>query len=189
MAKAKQPVSINGIEFDALIDESRTLEATAPEYSVEDGFAISDAIILNAEKLDMTLFVTDTPVTWSSHAEQGRTEKVVSQLEALYYNKTPVTIVTTDRVFTNMAIVSMNLRKTIEVGYAREIPISFQKIRVTVSRTASIPASYGKSGATMTNVGTASTTKVSVEDPAEVLDQIGASCLFGAAEYAKSRWK
>ena len=35
MARAKQPVSINGIEFDALIDESRTLEATVPEYSVE----------------------------------------------------------------------------------------------------------------------------------------------------------
>ena len=47
MARAKQPVSINGIEFDALIDESRTLEATVPEYSVESGFSVSDAIILS----------------------------------------------------------------------------------------------------------------------------------------------
>lgn len=61
MARAKQPVSINGIEFDALIDESRTLEATVPEYSVESGFSVSDAIILSPEKLDMTLFVTNTP--------------------------------------------------------------------------------------------------------------------------------
>lgn len=158
MSKAKQPVSINGIEFDALIEENRTFEATVPEYSVENGFVISDSIILNAEKLDMTLFVTDTPVTWSRHAEQGRTEKVVSQLEALYYSKSVVTIVTTDRVFTNMAITAMSLRKTLEVGYAREIPISFQKIRVTSSRTTSIPDSYGKSGATGENAGSANTT-------------------------------
>ena len=47
MARAKQPVSVNGIEFDALIDQTDTLEATVPEYTVEDGFVVSDAIILN----------------------------------------------------------------------------------------------------------------------------------------------
>ena len=73
MARAKQPVSINGIEFDALIDESRTLEATVPEYSVESGFSVSDAIILSPEKLDMTLFVTNTPVTWYNRHGGGRT--------------------------------------------------------------------------------------------------------------------
>ena len=73
MARAKQPVSINGIEFDALIDESRTLEATVPEYSVESGFSVSDAIILSPEKLDMTLFVTNTPVTWYNRHGRSRT--------------------------------------------------------------------------------------------------------------------
>ena len=63
MARAKQPVSVNGIEFDALISQTDTLEATVPEYTVEDGFVVSDAIILNPEKLDMVLYITDTPVT------------------------------------------------------------------------------------------------------------------------------
>lgn len=87
MARAKQPVSINGIEFDALIDESRTLEATVPEYSVESGFSVSDAIILSPEKLDMTLFVTNTPVTWYNRhgGSQNRVDSVVKQLEELYY--------------------------------------------------------------------------------------------------------
>ena len=52
MGKATQPVSINGLEFDALIDESRTLEATVPEYSVESGFSVSDSVILNPEKVE-----------------------------------------------------------------------------------------------------------------------------------------
>ena len=137
MARAKQPVSINGIEFDALIDESRTLEATVPEYSVESGFSVSDAIILSPEKLDMTLFVTNTPVTWYNRhgGSQNRVDSVVKQLEELYYAGEPVT----------------------EVGYAREIPISFKKIRVTSAKTTTIPDSYGKSGATGASAGTAST--------------------------------
>ena len=160
MARAKQPVSINGIEFDALIDESRTLEATVPEYSVESGFSVSDAIILSPEKLDMTLFVTNTPVTWYNRhgGSQNRVDSVVKQLEELYYAGEPVTIVTSDATYSNMAIESITFSKSTEVGYAREIPISFKKIRVTSAKTTTIPNSYGKSGATAKSAGTASTT-------------------------------
>ena len=159
MARAKQPVSINGIEFDALIDESRTLEATVPEYSVESGFSVSDAIILNPEKLSMTLFVTNTPVTWYSRhgGDRNRVDNVVKQLEELYFAAEPVTIVTSDATYTNMAIESLSFSKSLEVGYAREIPISFKKIRVTSAKTTTIPDSYGKSGATGASAGTAST--------------------------------
>ena len=159
MARAKQPVSINGIEFDALIDESRTLEATVPEYSVESGFSVSDAIILSPEKLDMTLFVTNTPVTWYNRhgGSQNRVDSVVKQLEELYYAGEPVTIATSDATYSNMAIESITFSKSTEVGYAREIPISFKKIRVTSAKTTTIPDSCGKSGATGASAGTAST--------------------------------
>ena len=163
MARAKQPVSINGIEFDALIDESRTLEATVPEYSVESGFSVSDAIILSPEKLDMTLFVTNTPVTWYNRhgGSQNRVDSVVKQLEELYYAGEPVTIVTSDATYSNMAIESITFSKSTEVGYAREIPISFKKIRVTTAKTTTIPDNYGKSGATAASAGTASTSAAS----------------------------
>ena len=159
MARAKQPVSINGIEFDALIEETHTLEATVPQYSVESGFSVSDAIILNPEKLEMTLYVTNTPVTWYNRhgASQSRVNSIVKQLEELYYTASPVTIVTSDRTYTNMAIESLSITKTFETGYAREIPISFQKIRITSATTTTIPDSYGKSGATEAPAGTAST--------------------------------
>ena len=77
MAKATQPVSINGLEFDALISESRTLEATVPEYSVETGFSVSDSIILSPEKMEMTLFVTNTPVTWyRRHGAMSKLDRI-----------------------------------------------------------------------------------------------------------------
>ena len=159
MAKATQPVSINGLEFDALISESRTLEATVPEYSVETGFSVSDSIILSPEKLEMTLFVTNAPVTWYRRhgASQNRVDSVVKRLEELYFGREPVTIVTSDATYTNMAIESMTISKSLEVGYAREIPISFKKIRVTSAKTTTIPDSYGKSGTTQASAGTAST--------------------------------
>lgn len=161
MAKAKRPVSINGIEFDALISESRTLEATVPEYSVESGFSVSDAIILSPEKLEMTLFVTNTPVTWLGRhgSNQSRVDTVVKQLEELYYAGEPVTIVTSDATYVNMAIESLSISKSLETGYAREIPISFKKIRITSAKTTTIPASYGKSGQSGASAGTANTSK------------------------------
>lgn len=159
MGKAKQPVSINGLEFDALIDESRTLEASVPEYAVEKGYVVSDSIILSAEKLDMTLFVTSTPVTWRTRhgINPGRVEEVVKKLEELYFAREPVKIVTSDAVYANMAIESLTISKTFEIGYAREIPISFKKIEVTQIATTTIPDSYGKSGATGASGGTANT--------------------------------
>lgn len=159
MARAKQPVSVNGVEFDALMDETRGFEATVPEYAVEKGFNVSDAIILGSETLNMTLFLTNTPVTWHRRhgSDQNRVESVVKQLQELYYGKKPVTVVTSDATFTSMAITSLTISKSLETGYAREIPISFKKIRVTQAATTTIPASYGKSGASGTQAGTANT--------------------------------
>lgn len=161
MAKATQPVSINDLEFDALIEESHGYEATVPEYAVENGFPVSDHIVFSAETLDMTLYVTNTPVTWfSTHGgDTNRVATVIAKLEEIYYAAEPVTIVTTDRTYTNMAITSIKLSKTVSVGYAREIPISFKRIRVAQAETTTIPSNYGKSGATSAQAGTASTSK------------------------------
>ena len=157
MARAKQPVSVNGIEFDALMSEDRGHEATVPEYPVETGFVVSDAIILGADTLNMVLFATDTPVTWRGHAGQGHADQVCQQLEELYYTAEPVTVVTTDKVHTNMAIESIGIKKSTEIGYAKEVQIAFRKIRTTSAKTTTIPESYGKSGATAASAGTANT--------------------------------
>jgi hypothetical protein len=163
MAKAKQPVSINGIEFDALIGENRTLEAESPDYPVEDGFDVNDSIILHAGSLAMTLFVTNMPVTWKQQhgGQTDRVENVVKQLEELFLSRTLCTIVTTDKTYQDMAILNVTLTKSKEVGYAREIPITFKEIRKTTAKTVTIPDSYLKSGLSGANAGTASTTQVS----------------------------
>lgn len=159
MPRATQPVSINGLEFDALISLGHTMDATVPQYSVEDGFSVSDSIILNPEKLSLVLYVTNTPVTWYRRhgASQDRVNSVCKQMEEIYFAKEPVTIVTSEATYTDMAIESLTINKTAEEGYSREIQISVVKIRVTSAKTTTIPDSYGKSGATGAQAGTAST--------------------------------
>ena len=137
MARAKQPVSVGGVEFDALIDSEENYESEVPEYPTEKGFKVSDTIVLKATVLNMTLFVTDTPVTWKGRlgSGPGKTEAVVKRLKEMYFKKLPVEVVTSDAVYSNMAITSLSIKKTAEVGYAREIPISFKEIVVTESKT------------------------------------------------------
>lgn len=160
MARARQPVSIDGITFDALIDETQTLEADVPAYPVERGFEVSDAIIIKPLLLSMTLYLTNTPVTWRQRhgTSPARVQDVLKRLEAAFFKREPLTVVTSDRTYRNMAILSIELKKSLETGTSREIPIMFQEIRVTEAQTTTIPDSYGRGGATGTNAGTASTT-------------------------------
>lgn len=43
-----QPVSVAGIEFAAIINETQTYTADIPSYPVETGFSVSDNIALPA---------------------------------------------------------------------------------------------------------------------------------------------
>lgn len=159
MPRATQPVSINGIEFDALISQEQTLTAKAPEYTVEDGFPVSDNVSLDSEPLNMVLYLTNTPVTWYNRhgSSPSRVAQVEKQLKELYFAKEPVTVVTSDDVFTDMVITSVGFKKSLETGFDREIPIAFKKVRITKARTATIPESYGRGGATGASAGTANT--------------------------------
>ena len=56
-----------------------------------------------------------------------------------------------------MVITSVGFKKSRETGFDREIPIAFKKVRVTKARTATIPESYGRGGATGASAGTANT--------------------------------
>lgn len=164
MKKPIQPVQINGLVFDALLTESVSFEAEAPEYPVETGYVVSDSIILRPVVLDMTLFLSDHPVTWKQYGGNGRMRQVMQELEDLYVSRQICTVSTSDKVWRNMALLSFSLTQSPETGLAREIPLQFKEIRVTSSKTTHIPASFGKGGATGTNAGAASTTTTTISD-------------------------
>lgn len=154
-----KPVSVAGIEFDALIDEQKTLSATIPVYPVEEGFPVSDTIILEPISISMTLYVTNTPVTWLYRhgSSKDRVRRICEALESLWLDRRLVKIVTSDTIYTNMGITSLTIKKSRETGYAREVSLAAQKVRVTDRETTQIPDYILKSGETQANAGTAST--------------------------------
>ena len=158
-----KPVSVAGIEFDALVEETRTLSATVPAYPVEDGFPVSDTIILDPLTVSMTLYVSNTPVTWLSRhgTTNTRVMQICNLIENLWLSREPVKIVTTDAIYANMGITNISMKKSREIGYAREISLTAQKIRVTSVKTTEIPSYILKSGASEASAGTASTSKTS----------------------------
>lgn len=150
-----QPVSVAGIEFPAMLDETQTFTSDIPEYPVETGFVISDNITLQPMELPLTLLLSDTPLTWRGRVRSM--SEAESMLKELYFSKVPFTVVTPSGTFESMGITSMQIKRSSENGYNKEVSLSLKQINVTATKTAAIPDSYGKSGATGANAGTAST--------------------------------
>ena len=157
MTKPIEPVSIDGITFDALVDADETWQSDVPAYPTEAGFEVSDTIIIRSLILNLNVYLTNSPVTWKELHDEGiyRVQDVIKRLRELYFKKTPITVKTNEQDYENMAIVSIGLPTKIETGTSKLIPISLQQVMVTELQTAEIPASYGRGGATGVNAGTA----------------------------------
>lgn len=161
--KNLKPVSIAGIEFDALIEEQKNMSATVPVYPVEDGFPVADTIVLEPISIQMLLYVTNTPVTFLHQFgnDTNRVNKVCEKLEELWFSRKLVKVVTPDAIYTDMGITNISIKKSKEIGYAREIAIQMQKVRTTKKKMAAIPSYVLKSGETIKNAGVASTSATS----------------------------
>ncbi len=163
MAKKKTPVTIWGIEFDALIEEQKTLSSTIPSYPVEDGFPVSDTIINEPVSIQLTLYVSNTPVTWLYRhgTAADRVVKICDRIETQWAEKKLTKIVTSDAIYRDMGITSIAIKKSREIGYAREITVTAQKVRTTKKKTANVPDYIKKSGETMANAGRATVSNTS----------------------------
>lgn len=164
----RQPVSIDGIEFDALIDSQEEYTATVPSYPVDSGASVSDNVALDPMELTLTLYLTATPVTWSGRHGTGkdRVESVCNQLIEKYKERGFLEVVTMDKTYSSMVIKSIQLKKSEEIGIAREVPITLVQVTTTSSQAVDIPSKSGKSGTTKKNTGKANTGSASVSDSA-----------------------
>lgn len=163
MKNPKRPVKIDGVEFDALISSSESHSAEVPDYPCEDGYSVHDTIITRPMELSMTLFLSNTPVTWYNRLGNNvdRVQVVEEKLRALFAARKLITVLTATDKFTNMCITSVGINKSKENGNGRGIDITLKKVSITNTRTTTVPASYGKSGQSMSNAGNAGTSGAS----------------------------
>lgn len=154
---ARQPVAINGLEFDALIGEDKTLSADVPSYSVESGYEVSDNISIKPKEITLTLYVTNTPVTWQQRhgTYPGRVAEVVYELERIFWSRELVTVTTATDIYSNMAITQLKVPKDTTNYSSREIQVSLKEVNTVSAALTSIPSYYGRGGKTKENSGTA----------------------------------
>lgn len=183
MKQKLQPVSIWGIEFDALIDETKSYSSSIPSYTVENGFPVSDTIINSPPSISMTLFITNTPVTWLYRhgSSADRVKRICDMIEEKWMEKQLAKIVTSDTIYTNMGIESISIKKSQDKGYSREISISAKKVRITERQTVSVPSYILQSGESMANAGKAATAKESSKATASSASSGGASSGTGTS--------
>ena len=82
-----QPVNIGGIECDALIHHELAMEAEIPDYPVEKAIRCRIPMILKPRTLSLTVIVTNTPITFRSHASPGRVQEVAARFQELYQSR------------------------------------------------------------------------------------------------------
>lgn len=99
-------------------------------------------------------------------------------IEQKWLEKQLTKIVTADTIYTSMGITSISIKQSKEIGYAREISISAQKVRVTSKKTVEIPSYVLKSGQSMANAGKAETSTAS--------GQAGATAATASSSSSKS---
>jgi len=158
-----------GIEFDAMIEEQRNYSASIPSYPIEDGFNISDTIINEPLVLQLTLYVSNTPVTFLYRHKntKNRVTKICEQIEKKWLSKQLTKIVTSDAIYKDMGITSISIKKTAEIGYAREISVTARKVYKTIRKVSKIPKHILKSGKSMAKAGKASVSKTSARASSE----------------------
>lgn len=152
-----RPCAINGIEFDALISETRTHNSDVPEYGVESGYEVSDNISIKPMTVEITGYLTNTPVTWLNSHGTGRVEAVADQLENLYFSRQLVTLATRTNIYPNMSITAFSVVKDQNNKTSREIRMSLKQVTVVSAQKTSIPSSYIRGGDSGVNAGTAGT--------------------------------
>ena len=152
-----QPVNIGGIECDALIHHELSLEMEIPDYPVEEGFSVQDTI-QKPKTLSLTVIVTNTPITFRSHASPGRVQQVASRFQELYAKRELITVTSAKGIFKNMGVTSLSLPYDVSTKTSLEIPITLKEVQTTAAKTVTIPSAYGRGGDTGTTAGTASTT-------------------------------
>lgn len=152
-----QPVNIGGIECDALVHHELAMEAEIPDYPVEEGYSVQDTMILKPRTLSLTVIVTNTPITFRSHASPGRVQEVAARFQELYQSRQLIAVTSAKGSFQNMGVTNLSLPYDVSTKTSLEIPITLKEVLTTTAQTVTIPSEYGRGGDTGTTAGTANT--------------------------------
>jgi len=152
------PTMIGDLALDCTVTETHTATSTVTEHPVESGANITDHIRPEPVQLSITGIVSDTPIgsrqVQRSIAVGGASVQVTQQepptsttgygraawakLDAIRTAAKPVKVVTRDKTYENMALVSLSVPKESKTGGALYFTAQFKQIRIVYNRTTKV---------------------------------------------------
>jgi hypothetical protein len=124
-------VRINGYLIDAAITEEHSHDSEVTTNPVEDGADVTDNIRTKPAMVSMECRVSDSPL---AEVAGERTEGVLpsdearAKLEAMVVARQPITVITSIRTYTNMAITTLGEPRNSKTLGGMWFRVSFQAI-------------------------------------------------------------
>lgn len=119
-------LSVGTITFDNNISEEHHYSSRVTSYPVESGTIVSDHILNLPDTIVITGLVTDTP--WNIFATFNRSIDVFNQLVALHQRRQVIQVQTGLKLYRNMAIVNLDIPRTVKTGQTLTFTIELQHI-------------------------------------------------------------
>jgi len=157
--KAYTQTKIGDLLVDAVLSRETTLDSEVTENPVEDGFCVADHVVRKPIKLSLECIFTPTPITWSNSGGRFfKLQSVAQALEKIYKAGEPITVETSDAIYTDMVMTHAPLPRSIQDGIMYKMSIDFVHVRLVKQKTAekTDAEAEGKSGESEINAGTAS---------------------------------
>ena len=157
-AKYTGPTLIGDLALDCTVTETHTATSTMTEHPVESGANITDHIRPDPVQLSITGIVSDTPIG-SRQVQRsidigGASVQITQQeaptsatgfgraawakLDAIRTAAKPVKVVTRDKTYDSMALVSLSVPKESKTGGALYFTAQFKQIRIVYNRTTKV---------------------------------------------------
>lgn len=152
--------SIGGITIDAFLQEGHEQSAKLTAHPVEEGYAITDHVAQEPDRLQISGIAAGSPTNVIQAALSFFSDTPAEVYEKLSELKTgpldengqptgpaPIDVVTGLKVYTNMIITRFSNQRNAENGGALEFDMELESLRVVKSQTVAIPATKIKPGA------------------------------------------
>lgn len=185
------PTLIGDLALDCTVTETHTATSTVTEHPVESGAKITDHIRPDPVQLSITGIVSDTPIgsrqVQRSIAVGGASVQVTQQepptsttgygraawakLDAIRTAAKPVKVVTRDKTYENMALVSLSVPKESKTGGALNFTAQFKQVRIVYNRTTRVVVAKAPKAHKKQDTGKQPTAAVEPEKPRSILSK------------------
>jgi hypothetical protein len=118
--------SLNIVTFDTMMSEEHKYTSRITSYPVESGTVISDHILNLPDTIVLTGLISDTPL--NIFATFNRSVSAFNALVNIHQTREVVQVITGLKVYDNMALVNLDVPRTIKTGQTLSFTIEFQKI-------------------------------------------------------------